>query len=102
MFGATMGLLSECLQKIIVFLLKGYRYLISPFLGIGNCCRFQPSCSEYAVIAVQQLPLYRGLVLVLWRLLRCHPFCAGGFDPVPLKQSLTSVREKSRDLPNEF
>lgn len=84
MFRTAVELFSKFFQKVIVFLLNMYRYFISPFLGIGNRCRFHPSCSEYALIAIQQLPLHRGLTLSLGRLLRCHPFCTGGYDPVPL------------------
>lgn len=87
MFRTAVGLFSKLFQKIVVFLLSIYRYFISPFLGIGNCCRFHPSCSEYALIAIQQLPLHRGLALTLWRLLRCNSFCVGGYDPVPLRKN---------------
>ena len=85
MFRTAVGFFSKFFEKILVFLLSLYRYFISPFLGIGDCCRFHPSCSEYALIAIQRLPLYRGLAFIFWRLLRCHPFCVGGYDPVPLK-----------------
>ena len=77
-------MLSRYIRKVIIFLFSTYRYFISPFLGIGNCCRFHPSCSEYALTAIQEFSVYKGLVLVMWRLLRCHPFCVGGYDPVPL------------------
>jgi len=87
MFRTAVGFFSKFFQKVLMFLLSIYRYFISPLLGIGNCCRFHPSCSEYALIAIQQLPLHRGLALTLKRLLRCHPFCVGGYDPVPLKPS---------------
>lgn len=63
------------------YLIRGYQYLISPVLPPS--CRFVPSCSEYA----RQALLSRGLALGLWlagrRLLRCHPFCQGGYDPPP-------------------
>ena len=84
MFRTAVGFFCKCSQKTLVFLVSLYRYFISPFLGIGHCCRFHPSCSEYALIAIQRLPLCRGLSLICWRLLRCHPFCLGGYDPVPL------------------
>ncbi|MFH1886739.1 MAG: membrane protein insertion efficiency factor YidD [Pseudomonadota bacterium] len=58
-----------------------YRRAVSPFLG--PVCRFTPSCSEYAAIAVSRYGALRGAWLAVKRLLRCHPFCSGGYDPVP-------------------
>ena len=60
---------------------KGYRLLLSPWLG--NCCRFEPSCSAYALQALQQHGALRGSALAGWRVLRCQPWCQGGCDPVP-------------------
>ena len=57
-----------------------YQRLVSPL--IGQRCRYYPSCSEYAVQAVQGFGILRGLVLAGWRLLRCNPWSRGGFDPV--------------------
>jgi putative membrane protein insertion efficiency factor len=62
-------------------LLRGYKLLISP-LFTGSC-RFLPSCSDYAAEAVRRYGVARGSWLALRRLARCHPFCAGGHDPVP-------------------
>jgi uncharacterized protein len=74
-------------DRVIPVLLGGYKYGLSPFLhgasGLAGACRFQPTCSEYAVIAVSEYGLARGGWMALRRLLRCHPFCRGGFDPVP-------------------
>ncbi len=68
-------------------LLLLYKRVLSPLLhaaaGSSGACRFQPTCSEYAAIAVHARGPVRGLALTLWRLLRCHPFSRGGFDPVP-------------------
>jgi uncharacterized protein len=64
---------------LILWLLQAYRYLISPWLG--NHCRFYPSCSVYAQDAVNHYGVIKGLRLTLWRLLRCHPFHPGGYDP---------------------
>ena len=62
-------------------ILAGYRMWVSPL--IGPCCRFEPSCSEYAQAAFTHLSAARASWLVCRRLLRCHPFCRGGLDPVP-------------------
>ncbi len=71
-------------RKIVIVFLRIYRYLISPMLG--QHCRFVPSCSEYAQIAVERYGALKGGWLTIKRLLRCHPFNKGGFDPVPEKQ----------------
>lgn len=60
-----------------------YRAGISPLLGPS--CRYHPTCSAYAETALTRFGLVRGLLLTLWRLLRCHPFARGGFDPVPAR-----------------
>jgi len=68
-------------QKILVTLVKGYRLLLSPWLG--SSCRFEPTCSAYSLQALQQHGAAKGAGLTLYRLARCHPWCNGGFDPVP-------------------
>jgi putative membrane protein insertion efficiency factor len=61
-----------------------YRYILKPLLGTGSGhCRFYPSCSEYAEEAVKVHGFWRGATLTVRRLLSCHPFHAGGYDPVP-------------------
>jgi putative membrane protein insertion efficiency factor len=68
--------------KIITLnFLKSYQYLISPFLG--NNCRYLPSCSSYTQIAIERFGVIQGGWMGIKRILRCHPFHAGGFDPVP-------------------
>lgn len=69
------------MRKAVVLCISLYQYLISPLYS--PCCRFTPSCSEYARQAVMSHGILRGLGLALWRLLRCHPLCSGGYDPVP-------------------
>jgi len=69
------------LAKVLIVLLGGYRRLVSPFLGVN--CRFHPSCSRYAIEAIERHGAARGSWLALRRLGRCHPLNDGGLDPVP-------------------
>ena len=69
------------MRWLIIQLIRGYRFLLSPWLG--NHCRFHPTCSEYAITAVERFGALRGCWLALMRLLRCHPWSPGGLDPVP-------------------
>jgi putative membrane protein insertion efficiency factor len=73
------------MQGLVISLLRAYRYALSPFLGYN--CRFHPSCSEYALQAIQHHGLWRGGWLAGRRLLRCHPWHPGGYDPVPKDDS---------------
>jgi uncharacterized protein len=73
-------MLRQLILKTLLGLLAAYRYLISPLLGPR--CRFYPSCSAYAQQAIVERGLLKGLALTLWRLLRCHPWHPGGYDPV--------------------
>lgn len=61
-----------------------YRKYISPLKP--PCCRFVPTCSEYAVQAIKEWGAFAGIFLAVWRILRCNPFSKGGYDPVPLKK----------------
>lgn len=68
-------------RKILVYLITAYRYLISPLLG--NCCRFYPSCSVYAQTAIERFGVMKGCFLAGKRIICCHPWHEGGYDPVP-------------------
>ena len=68
-------------QTLLLLSVRGYRLLLKPWLG--NVCRFEPSCSAYALQALQRHGALRGSALSGWRLLRCQPWCQGGCDPVP-------------------
>jgi putative membrane protein insertion efficiency factor len=67
-------------RRLAIAPIRLYQTLISP--AAGQRCKYYPSCSEYAVQAISRFGILRGLVLAVWRLLRCNPFSSGGFDPV--------------------
>jgi uncharacterized protein len=69
------------MRVVLIALIRGYKYLISPILG--NNCRFYPSCSTYAMEAIKRHGVFVGVYLATRRLLKCHPFHEGGIDPVP-------------------
>ena len=69
------------MRNAVVVMLGGYKRWISPWLP--PVCRFEPTCSDYMAQAIERQGTARGVWLGLKRLLRCNPFCAGGFDPVP-------------------
>jgi putative membrane protein insertion efficiency factor len=69
------------MRTLLIALIKTYRLVLSPFLG--QHCRFYPTCSCYGIEALEQHGALRGSWLTLRRLLRCHPWAEGGYDPVP-------------------
>jgi putative membrane protein insertion efficiency factor len=69
------------MKSLLLMLIKGYKLLFSPFFGTQ--CRFYPTCSSYAHEAIQTHGAWRGSWLAARRILRCHPWHAGGVDPVP-------------------
>jgi putative membrane protein insertion efficiency factor len=78
------------MKRILLFFLKAYKKIISPILPPS--CRFTPTCSEYAMEAITRFGAIRGTLLSAYRLLRCNPFCRGGYDPVPEKFTFKRVR----------
>ncbi|MBE6539904.1 MAG: membrane protein insertion efficiency factor YidD [Ruminococcaceae bacterium] len=71
-------------KKIFTAPIRFYQKYISP--GLGSNCRFYPTCSQYAIEAIEEWGVIIGFFLSLWRLLRCQPFCKGGYDPVPKRK----------------
>lgn len=69
------------MRRLLMGLVRGYQLLLSPWLG--NSCRFEPTCSNYALQALQRHGAAAGSYLALKRIARCHPWCDGGHDPVP-------------------
>ena len=69
------------MKSLFLALIRFYRRSISPVRP--PCCRFIPTCSQYAIEAIEKYGVCKGGALALWRVLRCNPFCKGGYDPVP-------------------
>ena len=74
--------LTDVTRTAVLALLRGYKWAVSPLLP--PACRYLPTCSEYAAESIERHGVFRGSALAAWRLLRCHPFVRGGYDPVPL------------------
>ncbi len=83
-------------RPVLVSVLRAYQRFVSPLLP--PACRVVPTCSEYAAEAVELHGILRGSVLAVARLLRCHPFCRGGFDPVPRPSEAAPAEREKEDL----
>ncbi|MCP3901952.1 MAG: membrane protein insertion efficiency factor YidD [Desulfobacteraceae bacterium] len=69
------------MKKTLIIFVKTYQYCISPFFA--PACRFYPTCSVYAISAIEKHGSFKGFFLAVKRILKCHPFHPGGFDPIP-------------------
>lgn len=69
------------MKRALLYMIAGYRRYISPLFP--SCCRFTPTCSQYAIEAIERYGAARGFWLAFKRILRCNPFSKGGYDPVP-------------------
>lgn len=69
------------MKRVLIAIVRAYKKYISPLLPPS--CRFTPTCSEYAMEALSKHGAWKGSLLAIWRILRCNPFCKGGYDPVP-------------------
>lgn len=81
------------MRRLLIGLVKAYRLLLSPWLG--QSCRFEPTCSVYAIGALEKHGAAAGSYLTLCRIARCQPWCAGGHDPVPPKATRGNQRQRS-------
>lgn len=77
--------MKQIIKKAMIFLIRTYQLTISPRFSHGSC-RYTPTCSQYAIEAIEIHGLCKGTLLAVWRILRCNPFCKGGWDPVPPKK----------------
>lgn len=82
------------MKYLCMALIRWYRKYLSPLKP--NCCRFTPTCSAYALEAFSKRGFFVGLGLTVWRILRCNPFCRGGYDPVPDKPVRRSKQRRER------
>jgi len=76
-----MAKINRITAAVMLTLIKAYQWGIRPYLG--HHCRFNPNCSSYAIEAIESHGVIKGSYLMCRRLLRCHPWCSGGMDPVP-------------------
>jgi putative membrane protein insertion efficiency factor len=81
--------LHQLLVWIVLLPVRFYRRVLSPMKRVPTC-KYLPTCSEYAIDAVNSRGIFVGTALAVWRILRCNPFARGGFDPVPERQPLRS------------
>jgi len=86
------------MTKLVISLIRAYQLLISPIFGPS--CRFYPSCSQYAVEAIKNRGVFKGSYLAVHRVLRCHPGCEGGYDPVPELNNQTCNKKSNFDQKN--
>jgi len=75
------GKVDQLSKAAFIMLIHLYQHTFSILLG--PCCRFYPSCSAYASLSIERFGIWKGMVLALKRLMKCHPFHSGGYDPVP-------------------
>ena len=83
------------MKTILMLLIKFYRGAISPYLP--KACRFTPTCSEYGLEAIGKFGAIKGSLLTVYRILRCNPFCRGGYDPVPEKFTFRRYKEEQNN-----
>ena len=80
------------MKRFLLWCIRFYRTAISPHKG-GPCCRYSPTCSRYAITAIERYGALKGGLMAAWRVMRCNPFSKGGYDPVPDDPCITLRRE---------
>lgn len=80
-----MNKIRAIIKRAMIFLIRTYQLTLSPRFSHG-ACRYTPTCSQYAIEAIQVHGIIKGSMLAVWRIMRCNPFCKGGYDPVPQKK----------------
>jgi putative membrane protein insertion efficiency factor len=88
----------SALRALVLAPIRGYQRFISP--GLPARCKYHPTCSAYAVQAIQRFGILRGSVLAVWRLLRCNPFSHGGYDPVTAQTLFRSAPHTHSPAPD--
>jgi uncharacterized protein len=89
---------SRVARRIALVPVRGYQRLISP--ALPRRCKYHPTCSAYAVQAIDSYGILRGAVLAVWRLLRCNPFSHGGYDPVSAQTVFRAALPRTPDCPH--
>ena len=79
------------MKRVLIALVRFYQRAISPYKG-GSCCKYIPTCSNYAIEAFERFGAVKGFFLAAYRILRCNPFSRGGYDPVPEKKEKRTPR----------
>ncbi|MFT5703625.1 MAG: putative membrane protein insertion efficiency factor [Rickettsiales bacterium] len=77
-------------KRIFIFPIRIYQLFISPVIGGSRCCRFAPTCSQYAIDAIEQFGVIKGIFLGIKRILKCNPWGGSGYDPV------SQIKEKNK------
>ena len=85
--------LRNAVKKAMIFLIRTYQLTLSPRFSHGSC-RYIPTCSQYAIDAIEIHGIFKGSLMALGRIMRCNPFFKGGFDPVPPKKNKTKGQNK--------
>lgn len=88
------------MKRVMIAIVRWYQKSISPYKP--PCCRFTPTCSAYAIEAFEKRGFFMGLLLSVWRILRCNPFCKGGYDPVPERGFRNPKNRKKAEEPTDI
>ncbi len=82
------------MKKLFIAIIKWYQRCISAYTPAS--CRFEPTCSNYAIEAIELHGAFKGFFMTAWRILRCNPLCKGGFDPVPMPKRFGDGKKRGK------